>query len=90
VSASLSGGTIGLIAGLSGGVIAFVAAVMIYFLRRYRHRKTILKNVAFMGVDSPQALNSFIATALVNLNTTSIMRTQVSGQDAIYEIDFKE
>jgi len=90
VSSSLSAGTIGLISALSGGVIAFIVAAMVYFLRRYRRQKAILKNVAITGIDSPQALSSFIATALVNLNTSSIMRTQVSGQDAIYEIDFEK
>jgi len=89
-SASLSTGTIGLITGLSGAVVALVAAVAVYLLRRYRHRKVILKNVAITGIDTPQALNSFIATALANLNTASLMRTHVPGQEAIYEVDFEK
>jgi len=89
-SASLSTGSIGLITGLSGAVVALIAAVAVYLLRRYRHRKVILKNVAVNGIDTPQALNSLIATALANLNTATIMRTYVPGQEAIYEIDYEK
>jgi len=60
-------------------------------MRRYRRRQAILKSLAMSGIETSETLNSYIVTALTNLNTSALARTQVpSDYEALYSVDFNQ
>jgi len=85
----LSSSSIGLIAGLSSGLVLILTIATSLIWRTIRRRRAIIKNIGVPDIQTESQLETLIGATLMNLRTENIMRTQMPSRLVeMSEIDF--
>jgi len=88
-SAGLSASSIGLITGISAGVLVAMGIAFVVFIRIVRRRRTVFKNIASPLIANEEQLDSYIQTALLTMRTENLTRTQMTAKlQNMTDIDF--
>jgi len=90
-----SSSSIGMVAGLSGGVIGVLIIagfVTIQFIRRRRQNKIIFENLAGSNIQTAKELDTYINSAFIGLRTETLLRSQFpassTGLEDLMFMDF--